>query len=154
MNRMMDRRTTLKLIGGFGLAALPGFWKAGNAAAGISWCRNDPHVVINGIELNVYPERIEGEPNACIGAIRMNFYVPVNASCAVLASDQGFGHGYDIDFIPTANYRGNQYRLEMYVPASNSSMSVRLNCDPVDPKTKSSIKSGKANSWISVITKI
>ena len=148
----MTRRRALRLFAGAALAAAPALRPAKEAAAARTWCRVDPCVVINGIHLQVYPERDAGQANTCSGPIRLVFAVPPGSKTAVLSQDAGFGYGYAIAFEETAKVGTGQYRVSMYVPAATA-MSVQLVCDPVDPSAKTTVKGGDANTWLTVATK-
>jgi hypothetical protein len=154
MNAMMTRRQSLKLLAGAALAAVSALSTVNNALAGITWCRVDPFVKINGVALKIYPERDSNAANICNGPIKLNFVVPPDADCRVINADQGFGYGYDISFTPSSMYSGNIYRVNMYVPAPDSSMAVRLTCNPLDPSSTTTRSVGTSNSWVTVTTRV
>jgi hypothetical protein len=153
MDGPCTRRDALKIIGATTLGVVP-LVAAREASASISWCRTDPWVEINGTHLNIYPERLADEPNHCNGPIRLAFRVPEGSQCAVHDADNGFGHGYRIEFYEDASFRGNSYQVAMLVPASRNDMKVRLVCDPQEHGARTSAKSGWANTWLIVNTKM
>jgi hypothetical protein len=148
----LTRRRALRLAAGGLLAAPVALRLARPTAAARAWCRTDPGVTINGIRLQVYPERDAAEANTCTGPIRLVFSVTPGSTTSVDSQDAGFGYGYAISFEESAKVGTGQYKVAMYVPAATG-MAVQLVCDPVDPRAKTTDKRGSANTWLTVGTK-
>lgn len=122
------------------------------AAAGVGWCRVDPHLAIGGRETNIFVERIEGEPITTTGPIQLIVTVPVGVSTAVLAADDGFGYGYDISFEESnsLNASANRIYIELaaFVPGPDKKMQVRLVSDPLDPAYTPQTRRSTTNMWM------
>lgn len=129
INRRMSKRG---LATTFGCLALLLALNLNWAAAGISWCRADPHVQIGHKSANIFVERGANGANSNNAPIQLAVIVPLGIGTAVLAQDSGFGHGYDVSFEASSEVRvtGNVTRAQVraYVPPSDV-MPIRLSLD-------------------------
>jgi hypothetical protein len=153
----LDRRHALRLLGGAALAAIPAVRLAGDAAAGRSWCRVDPTFRVDGLVGNVY---VAGELDRAYdttGPIQLWFRAPAGSTIELLASDPGFGYGYDIYHIETAELKSDhkkiEIEIEVVVPA-RSELPIRVEFVPDGTIEVEDHKDGKTNKKIKVKTQL
>jgi hypothetical protein len=132
------------------------------ASAARAWCRTDPIVVIDGTLADVF---VSGPLLASLtvtGPTKMIITVPEGVKTQMILSDLGFLHGYDYEFRQSSDLqktrRGVEVRVEVYVPARDDSMPVRVEFSPralgllgvlgLNPATVSA--EGTANEWITL----
>ena len=155
MYDQVTRRQSLRLIGGGAFAlAVPFVLPMGPARAGISWCRTDPNIAIGGRETNSYVARDASQPNSTTVPIQLTIAVPTGSSTAVLASDNGFGHGYVITFVESNSLSNGAIRIQCVVPARDNSLMVQLTSVSLDPTGRTQDKRSTANSFFSLLTHI
>lgn len=128
------RRVTVSLL--LGLLAILVF--AMPAGAGVTWCRADPIVRINGTEVQVWVMIPEQYQSAVTGPIDVAFQVPSGAKTAVVLTDSGFnGYGERVTFSgSTGSYLpdGSFFvSLVVKVPMKNQIASVPVLVEVVHP---------------------
>lgn len=122
------------------------------ASAGISWCRADPLITVNGRTGHVYVDSTAEMYSSATGPIQVEIRVPVGSIASAVPLDNGFGYGYAITFVPDPSLSvvGNtsEVRVNVYAPARNGSLPVKVTFHADSPSLKDSIKTGTANQWI------
>lgn len=153
----LTRRDAMRLLGGATLAAVAGVRLAGDASAGRSWCRLDPTFLVDGLIGNVY---VSGELNRAYdttGPIQLKFSVPEGTYVELLASDPGFGYGYDITYHYTdlkKDHKKIEIEIEVVVPAITDDLPILVEFVPNATVEVEDKKVGKTNKPIKVKTKL
>jgi hypothetical protein len=152
------RRQALKLVAGAALAAIPTVDVARQVAAGRNWCRLDPSFLVDGLIGNVY---VAGELDTkydTTGPIQLVFRIPEGSYVELLASDPGFGHGYDIsyDYSPDCkrDHKKIDVEIEVFVPAITDKLPIRVEFVPNATVEVEDHKDGSTNKWIKVKTQL
>jgi hypothetical protein len=168
----ISRRFALKLIGGAALALPVGLSLRDDAAAGRTRCRRDSVIELRNaqgtkgntaaIYLSAFAEEYELNSSSCDVVIEH----PRDARTSKLWEDPNgyFGQGLSTNFSVNSKLRvtatGMDVRVRLYVPASRSSMQIKLewapgpiqwdaNHDPLPAKVTASA-TGTANKWITL----
>ena len=153
-------RTRLMLV--LTLVALAVVATAPAASAARAWCRTDPIVVIDGTFADVFVSGPLLAPLTVTGPTQLIITVPEGVKTQMILTDLGFLHGYDYEFRQSSDLkktrRGVEVRVEVYVPASDDSMPVKVEFSPrllgllgvlgLNPATVSA--EGTANEWITL----
>lgn len=120
----LDRRALARMCGAgaLALAAAP-LLRGGEAAAGITWCRADPVLTINGRTYHIYVSGPQEILAASTGPIRLKVTVGGNVRVRLSDPDEGFGDGWSFSLSVTSGLKtlpGPYYELKasVYVPAS------------------------------------
>ena len=148
--RQMRRLTSAFLLG---LVAL--LLATAPASAGVSWCRTDPIVSFNGKVTNTYistyAEVLKGRAS---GPTKVVYTFPAGVNARLLYTDNGFGHGYDVQFHTskamkvTAN-GSIPVKIEVLVPA-HKPMPVILEWMPESRGVITARAKGNTNRWITL----
>ena len=150
LTQPLSRRQMTRLLAGGSLALVAGGLLAARpAAAGISWCRADPLVTVNGRTGHVYVESTKAMLASASGPVRIEIQVPVGASRSAEPLDAGFGYGYAISFVESSRLvaRGNytEVRVVATAPAFDGTLPVRVIFHADSPDLSDSSKTGYAN---------
>lgn len=156
-HRPLSRRAALRLAAGATLAAVPVLAPRG-ARAGRAWCRTDPAFLVDGLVGNVY---VAGELNRAYdvtGPIRLVFTVPEGTDVQLLATDDGFGTGYDVSHEWTPRLKNDHKHIEIevavLVPAGTDKLPVHVEFVPGATVEVEDQKDGTTNKWITVKTQL
>jgi hypothetical protein len=159
-NLTLSRRRALRLAVGFGLAAVPAFRLADEAAAGRTWCRRDPTVKVDGQVLHLWVSGLLDTHYDVSGPTKVVIRVPPKVSYELLEQDAGFGKGYAISFVADAKLKTTTRQLDIaadvYVPAtaSGKGQPVLVEWIPDGTVEVAAKKQGTTNAWITAATKI
>lgn len=150
------RRHAIRLIAG-GLLALPlRMSLTEQARAGREWCRVDPTFRVDDLIGNVYVAGEIDRQYDTAGPIQLRFTVPETTSVELLASDPGFGYGYDISYHFTEKLKKDHQKIEVevevFVPAFSDDLPIRVEFVPGDTVEIEDKQVGKTNTWIKVKT--
>jgi len=122
--RSLTRRHALRCLGAasLALAAMP-VLRGGEASAGITWCRADPVLTINGRTYHIYVSGPQDLLTASTGPIRLKVTVGGNVSVRLSDPDDGFGDGWSFSLSVSSGLHtlpGPYYELRasVYVPAT------------------------------------
>ena len=146
----LTRRQSLRFISGGAIAlAAPLIGSARSAEAGISWCRTDPLITVNGKTGHVYVESTAEMWTSRSGPIQVTVVAPVGSEASAVPLDHGFGLGYTILFREDAGLKRlgsfSEVRVEVVAPALNGSLPVRVIFHSDDPGLKDSVRESMAN---------
>jgi hypothetical protein len=153
-----SRRSILRLLGGATLATIPALGLAGQARAGRGWCRVDPSFQVDDLIGNVFVAGEIDRKYDTTGPIQLRFVVPQGTYVELLASDPGFGHGYDISYHYTEKLKKDhkkiEIEIEVFVPAVSDDLPVRVEFVPGATVEIEDHKDGRTNKWIKVKTQL
>lgn len=132
--RRLSRRTVvgrgvLAAVAVVGGAALG---RAEGVEAGISWCRTDPIVTVNGTSVHVYVLSTLEMYDAVTGPTEITVTYPqgTNVSARISSNDNGFGRGYRLSLRSASGLQVSgsnlQIVVEVRVGATDDSLPVRL----------------------------
>lgn len=153
--RRIPVRARLLLV--FTLVTLAFVVLAPGASAARVWCRTDPIVVIDGTLADVFVSGPLLAPMKVTGPTKMIVTVPEGVKTNMILQDLGFLRGYDFKFIQSSELQktatGTEIRVEVYVPARDSSMPIKVEFSPrllgiLAPEAVE----GTANQWITLET--
>jgi hypothetical protein len=156
------------ILVGLALAALALVLQPLGVGAGVGWCRADPTVKINGrvghITVLSYTQVLEQAK----GPTRIRIEVPAGAETEILHMDNGFGHGYDIDWVERRAWHGDDddedgdgrhneqggipVAIKVFVPASGPHLPVVLDFEAADGTTSEAL--GRTNKWVKLEVRI
>ena len=127
------------------------------ALAGISWCRTDPIVRINGERVNIFVNSDEAILKQATGPTQVVVTVPLGVSTELIATDPGFGFGEVVSFTTSPYLRVTDSGrvnvvVSAYVPAVGPSLPVQVEVVPASG-TATTLQ-GATNQWISLATRI
>lgn len=146
------RRTTMALV--LGLLAMLVLTMP--AAAGVSWCRTDPVIEVNGRKAHIYISKDANYKAAITGPTVLVVHVPKGSSYRLIEADNGFGFGYAVTFVEDSKLVARtgyvDVRVQAYVPADDSAHAVRVELHPDDPAKLKFNKVGTANMWFATGT--
>lgn len=151
----LSRRTILRLAGGAGLAvaaavALP----ETDALAGITWCRTDPIIKLNGKTFHIYVLSTQAMFTSRTGPTEIIVKYPqgVNATGSLIPGDNGFGLGYNLNLQATSglSYSSSSYQVIVgtRVGANDSSLPVRMEAVRASDSKLVGSAQAYANNWI------
>lgn len=123
------------------------------ASAARGWCKTDPVITINGEIGDVLAAAPVDAPLLVTGPNKVVITVPAGVNAQFIASDLGFGRGWTVTIATSSalkvNKSGVQMEIKLYVPATDSTMPVRLEFAPrVLGLLSPAYAQGTANSWI------
>lgn len=153
MNEQLTRRHALKMFGGLALAAVPALAVAEDALAGITWCRTDPVVTLNGKKFHIYVLSTKEMFTSRTGPTEIIVKYPqgVNATGSLLPNDNGFGLGYNLNLQSTSGltYTSSsfQVRIAVRVGANNSALPVRMEANRASDGKLVGTAQAYANNW-------
>ncbi len=157
--RRFSRRTYAAMAAGAVLAGAG----INAASAGRSWCRVDPLVKIDNQLADIFiGSQLKMLLGQATGPIKIRISIPEESKGLVLLTDiVGFGKGYDIDFIKTAELKRGEGRspviIDVYAPAKDSSLPVTVTFAPrtLDSSLKEILfgmsADGYANEWVRLV---
>jgi hypothetical protein len=148
----LDRRTMIRLLGAGALAfaSMP-LLSGEEAAAGITWCRADPVLTVNGKTYHIYACGPQELLTASTGPIRLKVTVGGNVRVRLSDPDQGFGDGWSFSLSVTSGLKtlpGPYYELKasVYVPAAGD---YPIRVETQDMQTGAwSFADGRTNSTV------
>jgi hypothetical protein len=120
------------------------------------WCKNDPYIDVNGRRLHVWVASTEAIFPASSAPTRVQIAVPSGASRHLIGTDDGFGFGYDVEFIESdelaATDQGVQIAVSVFVPASRP---LPVKVDLTTPTNQLlEWQTGATNDWIVATTQL
>lgn len=158
--RTLTRRQSLRLLAGVALATIPAVRFTNDAAAGRSWCRYDPTVVVDGKIVHLWVSGLLDTTYTVNGPTQVVIRVPVGVAFELLDQDAGFGLGYDISFVEDPKLKVLVKHLEIaadvFVPTDDSGKGQMILVEWIPDGTVdvAADKQGVTNSWLTVATKI
>ena len=132
---------------------------APGAGARISWCKKDPVVQIAGQTADILISSYDTMNNAATGPVVVVVTVPTGIATVLRATDAGFGGlGYAVSFAQSDTLKNSsrslQVRVEVYAPASDASLPVKVQFTPRGTgRLAGGSASGIANSWVVLTTR-
>jgi hypothetical protein len=154
----MTRRHALRLFAGAALAVIPAVGIASESSASRRWCRLDPSFLVDGLVGNVYVSGELDRQYDTTGPIQLHFTVPEGARVELLASDPGFGHGYDITYTYAPKLKRDhkkiEIEIEVFVPAISDDLPIRVEFVPNATVEVEDHKDGRTNKTIKVKTQL
>ena len=150
----LSRRGAARLIGAAALALAPGFALPRGAGAFRRWCRVDPVFQIGGQTAHVYVSAKVNNMHAAralaSGKTKLVLAVPAGVKARHVASDDGFGYGYEVAVEAAADLEGTgqvvPVRIAVTVPMATSNVEVRVEFVPRREK-KGRLRPGSADGW-------
>jgi hypothetical protein len=127
------------------------------ALAGVSWCRADPMISLNGKVSNTWVSTPKEKfLERATGPTEVVYTIPAGVEHELIVTDNGFGYGYDVRFIESASMHVNAdgsipVHVAVYVPSSTK-MPVRVEWEPVDGSGVIATVTNTSNKWISFTT--
>jgi hypothetical protein len=150
--RLSRRMVTRMLAGGALTVVSSGLLIPHSAQAGISWCRTDPLITVNGATGHVYVESIWEMFEYCTGPVKINVDVPKGADASAEPLDNGFGRGYNITFSNGNGLKSRgpftDVRISARVPCQRQDIPVRVYFHSDDKPQFDATVYGVANEWI------
>src|SRR5687768_1966936 len=125
------------------------------ASATKGWCRTDPVVLIGGQVADIFVSGPLTAPLLVTGPNQVIVSVPVGVPAHLVLADLGFGRGTLVEFRESHALRvtdeGVEVRIDVYVPATDSAMPVRVEFAPhvIGILWPSQVE-GTANSWVTL----
>jgi hypothetical protein len=151
----LTRRTLIARVLPAVAVAVAGGAALGRAAgveAGITWCRTDPIVTVNGKTFHVYVLSTEAMFQQRTGPTEIIVKYPqgTTATGQLLPNDNGFGLGYNLNLQSTSGLKKEtnrfQIKVAVRVGANDSSLPVRMEAKRPDG-TLLAAKTASANNW-------
>ena len=96
---------TLALLNTPGAAAIP------------TWCKTDPIVDIGGKRAHIYVSSHDAILGSVAGPTKVRIAVPVGVATELIGTDEGFGEGYDVEFVESDQLRQNEGSIPVVVDA-------------------------------------
>ncbi len=154
----ISRRRLLRFIGGATLATVPVLGLTSQASAGSRmWCRYDPTFSVDGVIGNVYVSGELDQAYDVTGPVKLRFTLPEGSNFKLLATDAGFGQGYDIsvefDRSLKSDERSIAIDIEALVPAISDKLPILIEFVPDATIIVAAKQSGTTNKWLKVSTK-
>jgi hypothetical protein len=153
--RRLPVRARLLLV--FSLVTLAFVVLAPGASAARAWCRTDPLIVVDGTLADVFVSGPLTAPLKVTGPTKMIVTVPEGVKAHLILQDLGFLRGYDFKFVQSSELqktdKGIEIRIEVYVPARDSSMPIKVEFSPrlLGILAPEGVE-GTANEWITLDT--
>ena len=134
----LTRRQAARLLGGAALALAPGLARPRDAGAFRRWCRVDPVFRIGGQTAHVwvaaYVRDMRQARALASGETKLVLTVPKGIKARYVASDDGFGYGYEVDVEEAADLEGTgqvlPVRLAVTVPMAKDGVPIRVEFVP------------------------
>jgi hypothetical protein len=120
--------------------------------AGITWCRTDPVITVNGKVFHVYVLSTQEMFQQRTGPTEIIVKYPqgTTATGQLLPNDNGFGLGYNLNLQPTSGLKKEsnrfQIRVAVRVGANDGNLPVRMEAKRADGTLLAS-KTDHANNW-------
>jgi hypothetical protein len=132
---------------------------AADAAAIRNWCRTDPVVSVDGELADVFIAAPVEAPLLVTGPNEVVVAVPEGVRAEVILNDLGFGRGTETTVEASRQLRvterGVEVRVEVYVPARDDGMPVRVEFAPrVVGILWPASAEGTANEWVALETRL
>jgi hypothetical protein len=124
------------------------------AGAFRGWCRADPQFQIGGdlvlVTIDAQVRDMRAARRLSTGPIRIVLTVPTGTRAKYLASNDGFGQGYDvvIEHSHELNVTGERIPVQVavYVPLSDSAVAIRTSFVPAGSADQAHVKSAPGRS--------
>lgn len=104
------------------------------ASASVGWCKSDPVVLVDLTLADVFTSAQISDLNKVTGATQIVVITPHDVFATLATPGVGFGHGEFVTFEQSwglkKTYSGIQIMIKVYVPASDSSMPIRVDFAP------------------------
>jgi hypothetical protein len=129
------------------------------ARAGLGWCAGDPVIVVDGQLVDLLVSVMIDDLLKVNGPTQIVVTVPKGIDAMLLVASPGFGYGEEVSFDQSpslkATAEGIEMRVEVYLPASDDAMPVRLQIAPrviglLHPATTEDT----ANNWFHLETSL
>ena len=121
------------------------------AGAGVGWCRTDPTVVIDGRVGHITVLSHTEVLAQAKGPTRVRIEVPAGATTEVRSMDNGFGHGYDLEFVERQGRHGDAadgpVEIKVFVPVSGPQLPVVIDFEADEDGARSEAQ-GRTNKWV------
>ena len=132
---------------------------APSAEAFRTWCRTYPVVEIDGDLADIFVSAPAEARTLVSGPNRIVVRVPAGVRAKLVANDAGFGQGTEVLFDEAkrlrATDRGIEVEIEVYVPATDDEMPVKVEFAPrVVGLLSPASAEGTANEWIVLRTQL
>lgn len=153
-DRILSRRSALKLAGAAALGVVTSSHLVDRAAAGRGWCFADPLFKVGNYVFDVSLSAGIDMLREANGPVAVTLYVPKGVRAMHLVSDFGFGHGYDVKVVQHADLSASKNRISVAVqvnaPADDSEIPVKVAMTSVSTKVLVSraTASGYANQTV------
>lgn len=123
------------------------------ASAGRLWCSSDPIFMIDGQQVSVWVSSYGEMTSSATGPVKVILTVPSDVEARLLATDRGFGYGYDVEIVYSGNLVATSASLptqvEVFAPATNNDLPVKVD---LVARGKGRVVSGTAqgmvNEWV------
>ena len=134
----LTRREAARLLGGAALALASGLALPGGAGAFRRWCRVDPVFQIGDqtvhVGVAVAADNMRQARDLAAGATKLVLAVPAGVEVRHVASDDGFGYGYEVAVEEAADLDGTgpvlPVRVAVTVPMATSTVGARAEFVP------------------------
>lgn len=154
----LTRRQLLRLLGGATLAVVPALGVLERAGAARAWCRLDPTFRVEDLVGNVYVSGELDQAYDVTGPIQLRFTAPDGCTVELLASDPGFGQGYDVSYASDPTLKNTdkeiELRIDVFVPAVSDKLAILVEFVPDGVVKAADKKVGATNRWIAVKTEL
>ena len=123
---------------------------AATAGAAPTWCKTDPIVEIDGRRAHIYVASHEAILGTVTGPTGVRITVPAGVRHELIDMDQGFGEGYDVEFVESDGLRetnrGIPMVVDVFVPAGpDLPVRVEITDGKESPLDRSK---GATNEWV------
>jgi hypothetical protein len=137
-DRMLSRRSALKLAGAAALGVVTSSQLTDRASAGRGWCYADPLFKVGNYVFDVALSADSDMLKQANGPVAVTLYVPEGVRALHLLSDFGFGYGYDVDIVQSSQLSASRNRINVAVtvnaPADVSDIPVKVTMTSVSTK--------------------
>jgi hypothetical protein len=125
------------------------------ADAGKGWCRTDPAVLLDGQLADIWVASTLDAFTVATGPTQIVVTVPIGTTVSPVISDLGFGYGYDVQFVESADLARTEAGLDVtvavWVPASDDTLPVQVDFVPrVVGVLAPASAEGTANMWVTL----
>ena len=158
-NAVFSRRSALAFGARVLSLAIPVYaLTAPGAAASVRWCRSDPLVAIDGELADIFVAAPIEAPLTVTGPTEIVVTVPKReVSAELILATLGFGRGEKVTFAESSRLKvtdaGIQVQIDVFVPASDDAMPVRVEFAPrIIGILSPASAEGVANTWVTLRT--
>lgn len=151
---LQTRRSFLRLAGAAGLVVAGGLVLPDAASAGITWCRTDPVLNVDGVRFRIWVSSTEAMYNKRTSAISVRVACQqVNSvRLETVPGDNGFGLGYGLSSSTSVSSGGGARSVQIAVraPSSDSSLPVLVELEPLSSGYSWQSVQGTSNQWLNL----
>lgn len=124
--------------------------------AGLGWCQKDPIVDIGGKRAHVWVSSPMEILDVVSGPTKVVIAVPEGVDTELIATDEGFGYGYNVRFVESDELRitgrGIEIEASAFVP-SHGELPVRV--EITDRKdNRLDLATGETNEWVTAAARL